>query len=156
MPEESKLILSWSMDGKSHTYTVTGNRSVTVGRRLECDIVLPDPSVSRQHATILGANGGFQLRNLSQVNPIPLQTAQALDQLAYNQTHVLEAGMTFQIGPIEFEVTRIEKIEKPKVEKVKCSNCGKLAATELTDCPWCGVSLATGQRVTVDGDGKDA
>lgn len=157
MPEESKLVLSWSMDGKPHTYTITDNRQIMVGRRLECDIVLPDPSVSRQHATILGANGGFQLRNLSQVHPIHIKTDEVLHQLPYNQTHQLEAGMTFQIGPIHFEVSSIEKIEAPETsEKIKCPNCNKLADIGLTECPWCGFVFTDELGTLDDNNGNSA
>jgi len=38
-------------------------RPYTIGRSTECDITLPDPSVSRCHARILPAEGGFRIED---------------------------------------------------------------------------------------------
>ncbi|NDJ85604.1 MAG: FHA domain-containing protein [Chloroflexi bacterium] len=103
-----QIRLTWTLDGNSHTYTITPEREIKIGRRLECDVVLPDPSVSRQHAAIYSDDGKFHLRNLSQVNPVNITIKGEDSVLDYNQTTVIEPGNAFHIGPIKIEVIAVE------------------------------------------------
>ena len=148
---QQQLTLTWRVDGKENTYTITSERSVILGRRLDVDIVLSDPSISRQHATIEIIDGKFHLRNLSAVNPVYMVRGNTnTSELQQNQTAILEAGTVFQIGPIQIKITALKATTSEKAFKIKCSSCGQLAEADLTDCPWCGTSLAFGQSVFID------
>jgi hypothetical protein len=53
------------LDGKR---LVVGPTGVTVGRSRQCDVVLSDPNVSRQHAEIRPRGGGWMLNDLGSTN----------------------------------------------------------------------------------------
>jgi predicted component of type VI protein secretion system len=103
-----KMTLAWQIDGKDYSYTVTSDRQVGLGRRMEEDIVLSDPSVSRQHAAIYAVEDKFYLRNLSQVNPVYIITNGEPEQLDFEQVAPLNIDTVFQVGPIQIKVTNIE------------------------------------------------
>ncbi len=53
------------LDGK---HLVVGPTGVTLGRSRQCDVVLADPNVSRQHAEIRPRGGGWMLNDLGSTN----------------------------------------------------------------------------------------
>jgi hypothetical protein len=53
------------LDGKR---LVVGPTGVTLGRSRQCDVVLSDPNVSRQHAEIRPRGGGWMLNDLGSTN----------------------------------------------------------------------------------------
>lgn len=53
------------MDGKRH---VVGPAGVTLGRSRQCDVVLPDPNVSRRHAEIRPRGASWVLVDLGSTN----------------------------------------------------------------------------------------
>jgi hypothetical protein len=53
------------LDGKR---LVVGPTGVTVGRSRQCEVVLSDPNVSRQHAEIRPRGGGWMLNDLGSTN----------------------------------------------------------------------------------------
>ncbi len=58
-----RAILTVEENGVERRYELTG--TVLVGREGDCQVHLDDPTVSRRHATIAPAEGGFVLRDLS-------------------------------------------------------------------------------------------
>ena len=64
---------------------------VTLGRMADCDVVIPDPGASRQHAEIRRTNGGFVLADLGSTNGTMVNEATVSE-------HVLDEGDRITIG----------------------------------------------------------
>ncbi len=146
-----KLILEWRIKDHPHSQTITDDQSIVIGRQPDCDIVLADPRVSRQHALISFKDNNFHLHNLSETNPIFFKNGEL--QLAYNKTLALKSGFNFQLGFVKLQVKSVRKMSTEQVAQlggqrtVKCSNCQKRVDFKLKDCPWCGASSAHGLTV---------
>jgi len=67
------------------------NGVVTLGRHPDCDVVLSDPSVSRQHAEIRPAVGGHLLSDLVSSNGTQVGEVQVMH-------HLLQDGDVVKIG----------------------------------------------------------
>lgn len=52
--------------------TVVSGDPFVIGRSRDCDLVLDDPNVSRRHAELRRANGGWEVRDLGSTNGIKL------------------------------------------------------------------------------------
>jgi predicted component of type VI protein secretion system len=142
------LTLAWQIQGQPYTYTVSGGRPCVIGRQAgACDILLADPSVSRQHAMIFADGDTFYLRNLSQQNLVRFN---AQYRLAFDQRVPLQQGDSFRLGPIELRVTG-GPVSRPKALKIQCANCKRTVDYQPEEfCPWCGRALANGQAILVD------
>ncbi|HXU31453.1 MAG TPA: FHA domain-containing protein, partial [Thermoanaerobaculia bacterium] len=90
------LRLRYSIEDQERTLPLSGTR-LRIGREVDNDIVLPDPSVSRQHAELVHQAGAWIARDLKSTNGIQL-----------NRTPVLEArlqpGDRLTIGLFDIEV----------------------------------------------------
>jgi len=145
-----EITLNWQLHDHKHTHTIRSGQEATLGRRDDCDIVLPFATISRRHAQIFSQDGRFHIRNLSQTNTVRVNEE---DRLTYNQTISLKPGDVIQLGPIEITVEgREEQKEleamKNKTLKIRCSNCGQVTDYNPESfCPWCGMSLAGSQTV---------
>jgi predicted component of type VI protein secretion system len=113
-----QLTIAWQMDGVSKTHTITSKQKVIMGRRLECDIVLSDPSVSREHASIYASDNTFYLRNMSQINPVMVSSNGEQKELAPDETMPLSIGTEFHIGPVEMKVTALEALVTESPEEI--------------------------------------
>lgn len=79
----------------------------TIGRALDCDIVLDDPTrlVSRRHAWIASdGQGQAQLRCLSTISPLTVNE----ERLPASQERVLRAGDRVRIGGFELAIESLE------------------------------------------------
>ena len=76
--------------------TALAKPSVTIGRLPECDVVVDDAGVSRQHARIRRTESGFVLTDLGSTNGTMVNG----DPI---QEHVLEHGDRITIGETELE-----------------------------------------------------
>jgi len=76
--------------------TALAKPSVTIGRLPECDVVVDDAGVSRQHARIRRTDGGFVLTDLGSTNGTMVNGEPI-------QEHVLEHGDRITIGETELE-----------------------------------------------------
>lgn len=112
-----QLTIAWQMDGVDKTHTMTSKQRVTMGRKLECDIVLADPSVSREHASIYATDNIFYLRNMSQINPVMVSSNGEKKELAPDETMPLTLGTQFLIGPVEMKVTALEALATEVIEE---------------------------------------
>ena len=78
-----------------------GARPVTIGRHPDCDVVIEDVSVSRQHAHIIRVNGDYyvedlQSRNGTQVNSSDIQRRTRL--FDGSEIKICDVLFTFQVG----------------------------------------------------------
>src|SRR3712207_4777386 len=75
------------------TYPLEGRGPWSIGRSQECDIVVPDPNVSRRHARLLRADNGFVVEDLGSTNgtlldgaPIDRERIESGDELTFGQS----------------------------------------------------------------------
>ncbi len=87
---------------------------VTVGRAIDCGIVLDDPYVAPRHATFVERDGGLQLEVDETVNGVWLKTrhARAGERIG------LEAGDVVQIGGTRLRVRRAADTLSPERRRV--------------------------------------
>ncbi len=116
---------------KSFTLDVEG---ILIGRTLEADIRLNDPSVSRRHCAISKQNGVFYLQNLSNTNPVRINDREA-KRNGRAQTR-LYSGDRIRIGEnlFAFVSDSPENVKPPgkgKTFKVAGGTAGILAAASL-------------------------
>ena len=78
-------------------------QALTIGRQIDCEILLNHPSVSRLHAGINEADGRFYLINLSMSHPITLN-GKLLD---LNQPEELADGDVAQLGSFFLLISRV-------------------------------------------------
>ncbi|MFZ0545791.1 MAG: FHA domain-containing protein [Candidatus Promineifilaceae bacterium] len=145
-----EINLHWQLHDHAHSYTIHATDEVTIGRREECEVVLPFATISRRHALIYAQDDTFYIRNLSQTNTVRVNED---DRLTYDQTAPLHSGDVIRLGPIELKVESPEQQDdltalKNKTLKIRCSNCGQVTDYNPESfCPWCGMSLAGSQTV---------
>ena len=87
---ETALLL---LDGKR---LVVGPAGVTLGRSRQCDVVLNDPNVSRQHAEIRPRGGSWVLTDLGSTN------GSRLNGRAIEGPEVLKPGDEIELGSTSF------------------------------------------------------
>ena len=92
--QQSALLL---VEGKR---LVVGPAGATLGRSRECDVVLSDPNVSRQHAEIRPRGGSWVLTDLGSTN------GSALNGRRIDQPVVIKPGDEIELGTsvIKFEL----------------------------------------------------
>jgi pSer/pThr/pTyr-binding forkhead associated (FHA) protein len=83
---------------------------VTVGRAIDCDIVLDDPYVAPRHATLVDRDGGLQLQVGETVNGVWLKKRHA----AAAERIELAAGDVVQIGGTRLRVRRAADVLSPE------------------------------------------
>jgi len=86
-------------------------RTITIGRELECDIRIADSDVSRMHCELVPRDGELYVvdlksRNGTCVNDIPIQ-----------EETPLHSGDQLRVGPMVFEHVGTKKPTKKSVEK---------------------------------------
>lgn len=87
---------------------------VTIGRTLECDILLYDPGVSRQHARIRWEAEGYVVEDLGSANGTKINGTRV-------KTQLLNDGDSIGVGPVIFqfmleERTQIGHPELPSID----------------------------------------
>lgn len=145
-----EIKLHWRLHDQEHSYPIRLTDEVAIGRRDDCEIVLPFATISRRHALIYAENTTFYVRNLSQTNTIRINEETRLN---HNETAALESGTVIRLGPVELTVEMHEPQPNydqmaNKTLKIRCSNCGQVTDYNPESfCPWCGMSLAGSQTV---------
>ncbi|MFN2115760.1 MAG: FHA domain-containing protein [Anaerolineae bacterium] len=64
-----RLALRWSEDDEEIILPIPEEGVVSIGRGDDCDVVLSDATVSRQHAEIYTRDGVTYIRHISATNP---------------------------------------------------------------------------------------
>lgn len=85
-----------SADAARVGYTCRVDRIMLVGRSLECDLTVRDPSVSRRHARLEPVQGGLRVVDLGSANGVLVGGDQVADV-------VLAPGQRFVLGETEVE-----------------------------------------------------
>src|SRR5689334_3733739 len=141
------LTLWWQIQGHPFTRAFSDERPYIIGRQADCDVILDDPGISRQHASLTAKGDTFYLCNLSQNNLVRFNNQ---FRLAYQQTVPLKTGDSFRLGRIDVLVTSAPA-HKAKVLKLKCARCTRLVDYRPEEfCPWCGRALANAEALLVE------
>ncbi|HEX9165659.1 MAG TPA: adenylate/guanylate cyclase domain-containing protein [Gemmatimonadales bacterium] len=72
-------------------------RQVTLGRSPQCELIVPDPSVSRRHAELEATAAGLHLRDLASANGTSLNGSKVTDKVAIPEDIVTFGGMAFRV-----------------------------------------------------------
>lgn len=78
-------------------------RSLTIGRGTDCDVVLADVAVSRRHACVEATPAGLKIQDLDSGNGIWIG-AQRVSAVLLGQ------GQRFQIGSTQFECVAVPRL----------------------------------------------
>jgi predicted component of type VI protein secretion system len=138
-----KYKLVWSENDQFNTHVLEGKDVVTLGRSNTADIRVTDRTISRQHAQIIKRGDTYILTVLSKTNPIWINGQTPLRQ---GEETYLDKVASFRMGNVTLRVVDAERREP----QVSCSGCGKAVSMNLTDCPWCGTSLAMAATIYKD------
>ncbi len=90
-PEARITVISGEDQGKSATVKTT---EFVVGRNLDLNLVLADPSVSRRHFRILFENGSFWVEDLGSGNKIKVNGVKTTQRRQLTHNDVIQAGNT--------------------------------------------------------------
>jgi predicted component of type VI protein secretion system len=142
------ITIVWQIKGQQQTYTLIAGRRCVIGRQDQtCDIALPLPTVSRQHATIDLVGETCYLYNISQTNSVYVNEK---NRLRKNQSTPLKPGDTFRLGTITFEVRETPR-PAPKILKLRCAHCDRIVDYQPEAfCPWCGRALSNAESIITE------
>jgi hypothetical protein len=96
-PDPRRASARLRVDG--HT-ELLGQRGAVLGRSRECDIVLNDPNVSRQHAEIRPSGGSWIVRDLGSTNGVKVNGRRIQGPQSLKRGDVVELGtsrVTFEL-----------------------------------------------------------
>ncbi|MEI6092281.1 MAG: FHA domain-containing protein [bacterium] len=130
MGKESRLEILKGNDAGAQ-FRISGTR-VLFGRADDCDVVITDSSVSRNHAELIKAEGAYLLKDLKSSNGIFLNGKKV-------QEHYLVSGDIFTIGNHAYRYMEIE------TAAVNYSNQSRMDGT----IP--GISMSSSGEVVVPG-----
>jgi pSer/pThr/pTyr-binding forkhead associated (FHA) protein len=133
--------IRWEVEEQTQTVTRSLDEALVVGRERGCDVIIPHQTVSRQHLQIAPRGSGLHLKNLSSTNPVRINSQQILN--AGEETTTGDS-VAIQIGLVNMQVSLSDLDDRIKF-KIRCTHCGRVSDNTLTDCPWCGTSLAFGE-----------
>jgi pSer/pThr/pTyr-binding forkhead associated (FHA) protein len=142
--------LRWEMNGQVHEETVLGGDPVMIGRDASVTIVIPDKTVSRQHAQIAEKGGRFVITDATAGhNPV------TVNQRTLNGERYLSPGDVIKLGDVTVVVTAVQGAQQQPTgisvlrsgRLVTCSNCHREVDGSLQDCPWCGTALVNAETV---------
>src|SRR5437764_349052 len=83
---------------------------ITIGRTVECDIVLYDPGVSRKHARVYFREGDFYVEDLGSSN------GTKVNGVVVTRAHPLEDGDAVAVGPVVFDFAALADEEAEGAE----------------------------------------
>lgn len=104
--EAPPLLLRFRVEGEERSYTVSAPR-VSVGRGLDNRLVLPDPSVSRNHAEIVRGASTWTVRDLGSTNGVAVNGEAVTESL-------LSAGDRLRFGSVDVTVERAAETVLPE------------------------------------------
>ena len=73
------------------TVYVLDDKEQTIGRSPQCDILLNDMTVSREHAVVYPSKGGFCIRNLKSYNGVWVNN-KSVDEAALRTDDIIQIG----------------------------------------------------------------
>jgi adenylate cyclase len=83
--------------GGALRFQLEPGRTVTIGRSPQCELIVPDPSVSRRHAELEATVAGLRLRDLASANGTTLNGGRVTDKVAVPEDVVTFGGIAFRV-----------------------------------------------------------
>ena len=105
METTSKFQLIYYLEGQSKMVQSLAFGEHVLGRSVECDIRLPDPIISRQHARVDVLPDGCWIMDLGSANSTQLEGKPLLPR----KRTPLSVGQTFTIGPYSLKMETVEE-----------------------------------------------
>ena len=97
---------------KGKRFEILSGEGSTIGRADECDITIPDPDVSRQHARVILHNAGVWVQDDNSRNGVFVN-----DKRVVRRPHELRPGGNITIGDHKFVLELIEEEKDVSVVK---------------------------------------
>lgn len=117
------VLVMFKNDGERRSFSITREMTV-IGRRQDCDLMIPLGEISRKHCRIIRDGESLRLEDLGSSNGTFHNGRRV-------QESVLAAGDTIQVGPVSF-VVQIDG--EPHDDKIKPHAAGaRQAAAALDD-----------------------
>lgn len=88
---------------KGRSVTLRG-RTIKVGTDPDCDLVLTDGTVSREHFEISGGPTGFRLRDLGSTNGVLVEGARVMDAWLHQRLRLVVGRSELRFEPIQEQV----------------------------------------------------
>ena len=130
--------------GKASQKVTFATSPVRIGRETTNDIVLPDETVSREHAVVIQiSDGRWQVSCVSETNPIVVDGRLTTQGIGVSEgSEMLVGGQHMLVfSENEFKADNYISV-KPTFEKNRCSRCdwsGMISTLKRnTACPKCG------------------
>lgn len=137
-------------DGKTVGSFQLGDAPAVIGRSEECDLVIPDPSVSRRHAEVAFVDGVWRIRDLGSRNGTRIGTRPVTDD-------VVKPGESFFVGDVELVLVVAEEKSGGTVVKPVVAGAAAPASpaggTRVVGAPGGGEAESGGTRVMGAGGG---
>ena len=98
------FVVRFALDGEQHTFRLDRDR-ITLGRMPGNDLVLPDHTVSRNHAELVRSEAGWKILDLGSRNGVRVNDVFVREAL-------LSPGVTLTLGrfPLTFEEDRLDQV----------------------------------------------
>jgi hypothetical protein len=121
-------------DGHARQVVPVSRWPVTIGRAIDCDVVLDDPYVAARHATIEEIEGNVALQVGDTVNGAELSAR----HLEATERTTLSGGEVFQLGATRLRIRRASDAIAPERELVRDPTPGRipLAVLVLAFAAW--------------------
>ena len=97
-----QVVIEGPLKGKR--FEIESGEGSTIGRADECDITIPDPDVSRQHARVILHNAGVWVQDDNSRNGVFVN-----DKRVVRRPHELRPGGNITIGDHKFVLEIVEK-----------------------------------------------
>lgn len=150
----TQIALEWQTGSDTLRKNINDMQSISIGRHPNCDIVLSDPHVSRQHASVYFIDGCFHIHNKSITNPVIFNDHWPIN---HNLRADLQVGDIFSVGNVEIKVVLPAPHSNGKVymvdnnhNKLRCPGCDHLMDYGQEECSWCGSPLADAEVVELE------
>lgn len=127
------VALAWSEGDHLRHAELPLEGAISIGRAPGSAIVLPDPTVSREHAVIRFRDGEFILQNLSRTNPATVEGTAVAEPVALTDRARMMVGTTQLVF---HDLAAAVRMSGPV-----CGHCGRENNAQDRDCWYCGTSL---------------
>jgi len=116
------VLVMFRNDGERRSFSITREMTV-IGRRQDCDLMIPLGEISRKHCRIIRDGDTLRLEDLGSSNGTFYNGRRV-------QESILSAGDTIQVGPVSF-VIQIEGV--PADDEIKPHSAGGTRQTTMDD-----------------------
>ncbi len=102
--ESAMLVLKRGSDS-GRVWPLSKEHTITIGRNDDCDIVLPDRQVSRQHAQIEWVDGAYEVRDLDSKNGTHVNGQDCSDPLGLQDGDEIQIALRFKLAFVDAGAT---------------------------------------------------